>query len=128
MKIILETIYHCEQRYPTVGDYQTERDGTTHISVSKMGDRRYELLVGIHELIEHSLVKERGIDEASIDTFDLMFEEERREGLHSDTDEPGSDPRAPYHAEHEIASHIERVMAIHMGVDWNEYEKAVNAL
>jgi hypothetical protein len=37
LKIVVETIEHSKQRYPTVGDWQLRPDGL-HIYVSKMSD------------------------------------------------------------------------------------------
>ncbi len=120
MKIVIEAIDHAKQRYPTAGDYWREKDGTLHVVVSKMADQRYELLVAIHELVEMSLVDQRGISHKAIDEFDM--------GIGKDLAEPGDDPRAPYHAEHMVASEIERRMAAELGVDWDKYAKAIEAL
>ena len=58
MKILIETIKHSEQRYPTVGDYWTDSDGTLQVRVSEMGDDRYALLVAVHEVIEAFLCQQ----------------------------------------------------------------------
>jgi hypothetical protein len=73
------------------------------ITVSRMPDERYEFLVGLHELIEAYLCKTRGISEASVTAFDT--------GVGANLDEPGDDPRAPYHNEHVFATKVERMMA-----------------
>ena len=119
MKIVIESIDHAKQRYPTAGDYWRDKDGTLHIVVSKMADRRYELLVALHELIKVSLVDHRGISHNAIDEFDIG---------HPELDEPGDDPRAPYHREHMAASKIEREMAKELDVDWSAYDAAIEAL
>ena len=54
LKIVIETVDH--QRYPTAGDWQLKPDGL-HILLSRMSDRRYEFLVGMHEAIEAYLCK-----------------------------------------------------------------------
>jgi hypothetical protein len=53
MHVVIETIDHLKQRYPTVGDWQLKPDGL-HITVSKMSDSRYEFLIGMLEVIEAS--------------------------------------------------------------------------
>ena len=125
MKIIIETIPHSEQKYPTVGDYWVDADGTWQIRVSKMGDWKYEFLVAFHELCEKALCTERGITDEEITAFDIEFEKNRPEG---NVDEPGNHKDAPYRLEHNIATFIESGMAQALGVDWNKYDETVNNL
>ncbi len=42
--------------------------------------------------------------------------------------EPGEHPGAPYHDEHMFATRIEEMLAKQLGVDWAEYERAIEAL
>jgi hypothetical protein len=125
MRIRIETIVHDKQRYETVGDYWDDPDGTQHIRVSDMRNQQYEMLVAIHELIEKELCRIRGIPEEIITKFDIQYEEERIQGYHGATDEPGDDSRAPYQKEHQFATRIEMEIAKEMGVDWKAYEQAV---
>jgi len=125
MKIVIETIPHEKQRYETVGDWWTDPDGTLQIRVSDMPDDRYNLLVGLHELVEAALCDDRGIAQADVDAFDKAFEAKRPAG---NTDEPGDDPDAPYHLEHGFATGVERLMASALGINWTEYDDAVMAL
>jgi hypothetical protein len=120
-------IDHAEQRYPTCGDWIAQPDGSCHITVSRLPDPRYELLVAIHELCEATLCAHRGILQSAVDAFDKRFEAERAQGQHGD-EEPGDDPAAPYYREHQIATAIEKQMAHWLDVDWSEYEKAINEL
>ncbi len=127
-------IAHAEQDYNTVGNWKIETDpesgnfGSCHITVSKMSDPRYEILVAIHELVEATLCAERGIKQSVVDEFDKLFEAERVAGKHGAGDEPGDDPRAPYHYQHKIATDIERLLAHRMAVDWAAYEREVGEL
>ncbi len=121
-------IAHADQRYPTVGDWQAVADGSCHITVSKMSDPRYEVLVAIHELIEATLCAERGIKQSVVDEFDKLFEAEREARKHHPDAEPGDDPRAPYHRQHRFATAIETLLAFEMGVDWDAYEREVSEL
>lgn len=125
MKIIIETIPHEKQRYPTCGDYWTEPDGTQRIVVSEMGNEDYSFLVAIHELAEWYLTQRRGITEAAIQSFDVAYEAHRGAG---DVSEPGDAPDAPYQNEHNMATGIERVMAAALGVKWKEYDDTVASL
>lgn len=121
----IKTIRHGEQRYPTAGDYWLDSEGTEQVRVSDAGNPDYEFLVAVHELIELWLCEKRGIPEPLIRAFDEEFERNRKEG---NADEPGNDPRAPYHKEHLFATFIEQEIAGQIGIDWNEYDKALNSL
>lgn len=120
MNIIIK---HCidqkAMRNPgDVGDYWEDKDGW-HIRTSLLKDWRHEMLIAIHEMIELSLLIHRDIPEPVVMRFDLE---------HPELDDPGADPRSPYHAEHMFALQIERQIAEQLGVDWDEYEKACAAV
>ena len=117
-KITTKDVY--SMRYPTCGDYFKIND-TTFIEVCSQKTEDYEFLIMIHELIEEYLTRKRNISELDITKFDLMFEKEREEGLHSEDDEPGYDLRAPYRKEHIFSENIERLIAAELGVDWQKY-------
>jgi hypothetical protein len=127
MNIDIQVIPHNEQRYPTVGDWLFTNEDL-HIKISALSNPKFEFLVAFHELIEVILCKEHNIKEEDVTNFDLMFEEERDNGLHDEEAEPGNDPRAPYHEEHQIATNLEYQMALMLGVNWEEYEKAIYSL
>ena len=90
-----------------------------------MGNDDYHMLVFLHEMVEAHLTKVRGITEKSISNFDIEFEKKRQDG---NVDEPGDDPNAPYRKEHFFATSVERLLAAELGVDWKEYDDAVNSL
>ena len=119
------TIPHNKQRYPTAGDWMFSKKGNLLIQISHMQNWKYEFLVGLHELIESVLCKDRGINQKEVDEFDIEFEKNRKEG---NQDEPGDDFKAPYHNEHQVATFIEKMMADELGVSWKEYDKTVNEL
>jgi hypothetical protein len=125
MKKVIETIPHAKHRYETVGDYWIDDEGVIQFRQSDMHNEDFEFLVSIHEQIEEHMTRRRGLKEPDIKAFDEMYEKERSEGLHSQSDEPGFDKRAPYLKEHTIATGVEMMLAGHMGVDWNEYANAV---
>jgi len=124
VNILLETIPHEAQRYPTVGDWTISGE-SIRILVSKMEPEDYSFLVGLHELIEVWLCKKRGISQETVDTFDMEFEKSRVEG---NVDEPGDDLKAPYYREHQFAMKLERLMAEELGVDWEKYADMIEAL
>ena len=125
MKIQLRTIPHSEQRYETVGDWENLPEGSLRISVSDMGNDDYAFLVAIHELVEVWLCNRRGITDEAVSAFDIEYEKNRPEG---DESEPGDHPDAPYRKEHFFATNIERMIALELGVDWAQYDKAVMSL
>lgn len=127
-KIEAVVIPHSMHRYPTVGDWLVNQDGSRLYRVSDMGNADYEFLVLMHEMIEHHLCDRAGITQEMVDVFDKQFEKERAEGKHALDAEPGDDPRAPYHTAHQRALHIERQIASHLGVHWDAYEKALGEM
>lgn len=125
MKITIETIPHDLQRYETVGDWKFNKKGDLTISVSQMGDFHYEMLVAVHELIEVLLCQDRGIEQETVDAFDIAFEEARKPG---NLDEPGDSKKAPYHKEHVFATVVEKLLSKEFKVKWKDYEKTINEL
>jgi len=90
-----------------------------------MSDGRYEQLVALHEQIEAELCDEAGIDEDKVTEFDKQYEADRRPG---DVSEPGDSKSAPYYKQHQIATAIEKLLAVELGVNWQDYEREVNGL
>jgi hypothetical protein len=155
MRIVIETIEHKDQRYPTVGDwffdhtYECKKcsktilvprigptyclcgermvliNTTINIRVSRLSDWRREALVAVHELIECLLCEHRGISAESVDDFDKKFEVNRLPG---NEDEPGDHPNAPYRNEHFFATNVEALLSAELEVNFQEYEKEIAAL
>lgn len=131
--IVVQTIPHSEQRYDTVGDYFTiqedDQHAVRHFRISDMQNNDYEFLVMIHELIENHFVQKAGISDASIDEFDIRFEQDRAKGKIFPPDmEPGNCIDAPYHLQHLLATRIERWLADALEINWDAYDQAVNSL
>jgi hypothetical protein len=124
MNIIIETIPHNRQEYPTCGDWRWKNE-VLHIYVSKMGDWRYEMLVAFHELAEALICRHRGIPQKAVDEFDIAYEQKRQPG---DESEPGDDLSAPYYHEHQFASCIELLLAGQLEVDPKTFSSAVGEL
>lgn len=128
MRIVIETVPHASMPYPTCGDWRRDGAGTLWIRVSSEIGDKFASLVALHELVEVLLCEARGITTESVDAFDIEFEKQRAKSLVVDTSEPGDDPEAPYQNEHCIATGVERIVAAALGVRWDEYERAINAL
>jgi len=109
---------HRKEASETVGDWHA-RGGEDHIEVSGMKDERYELLIAVHELVEKVLCDTAGITEQQVDEFDNNFK---------GVGEPGDDINAPYYHQHQIATIIERIVAVELNVNWEKYEKAIDSL
>ena len=133
MKILIKTISHKKQRYPTVGDYWKSK-GTYHFRVSKFGNKYMQLAVILHELIEAFLCEKEKINWKKIDKFDIEYEKARLEGKKyapcgcKIKDEPGIDKHAPYYKQHKFATKIEKMFIKALGYKWEKYEKEVNKL
>lgn len=128
MKIYIEVIPHKQQAYDTCGNWWFNMEGDLEIRVSDMDNPDYEFLIASHEMKEAKLCHKFGISERKITEFDEQFERERKQGLHAEDDEPGDSPDAPYREYHFFATSLERLEAQAMGVNWEEYEKAIIAL
>ena len=126
MRILIETLPHAEQRYDTCGDWVEQADGTWHIRVSELPKfkalfpEKFAFLVAFHELVEMALCTASGVTAKEVDAFDLVYAGSR--------EEPGDDEDAPYYDQHQLATGLERTMAALLGVDWTEYERAINQL
>lgn len=128
MNILIKTIPHEEQRYPTVGDWQWVGDDL-EITISSMKNWKYEFLVAFHELAEVMLCKDRNISQKEVDDFDVAFEDIRLTYPKVIGDqEPGNNENAPYYKEHQFATEVEVLMAEALGVNWKKYDKTVNNL
>jgi hypothetical protein len=119
MNVTITTIPHSQQRYETVGDWQFDEFSNLSIKVSGTSDWRMTMAVGVHELVEALLCKDRGISEAEVDEFDMAY---KGDG------EPGNDPSCPYYDEHQVATIIERLLIRELGLNWQDYDRVIDAL
>ncbi len=118
MQVRLRLVPEKEQRYDTAGDWLWHGD-TLEIRVSSevsQQDPRYATLLFVHELIEAMLCRGAGVTAAQVDSFDLS---------HQGEEEPGANPAAPYHFQHDAAQAAERALAKRLGVDWKAYVAAL---
>jgi len=122
--IDIKVIPYSQMRYSTVGDYWHDDQGT-HIRIADLGNSKYNFLVAVHELIECFLLTIAGIKEEDVRAFDEAFEKDETK---DDQAEPGDDPKSPYRWQHFVAESFERLLAVVLMVDWQEYDKAVRSV
>jgi len=122
--LAVEVVEHEKQRYDTVGDWYTDKEGKLRVTVSRLSDWRHEFLVAMHEQIEQALCFARRIKEEAVTKFDIEHEKAWCSLMH----EPGDCPLAPYRREHFFAESVERLLAQELAVEWSEYEKEVCSL
>ena len=127
-EIKIKIIPHSDQRAASPGDYWYDMNGVLQMRISDTGDDTMNRLILIHEMVEEFISQHQGVDEPTIQEFDVFYEGERELGLHSAEDEPGFDSRSPYRQFHTIATAIEMMLAGHLNLDWNEYDKTVMSL
>jgi hypothetical protein len=116
--VTVHVVPHSEQRYETSGDW-VWKDGGLVVTVSDLGDHRFNLLVAAHEVTEALLSKRDGVTEQEVDAWDIA---------HPDAEEPGEVEGCPYFTQHAEASRIERALADLMGIDWDAYSQSFERL
>ena len=77
------------------------------------------MLVAVHEFVEATICQHSGVSQEIVDAYDLNF---------AGGGEPGDQANCPYAYAHSIASGVERILAAALGVNWQQYEKRVDAL
>jgi hypothetical protein len=133
MLIDFRIIAHGKQRYDTVGDYFVKYR-VLHFRISHMKDRRYPVLVFLHEMIEFFICRLMGVRLRDIDNFDIAYEKARARGDKRAPcgcvieEEPGDDVHAPYNQAHDTATVCEQIIAQVLGVNWNDYAKTAESL
>jgi hypothetical protein len=113
--------------YATAGDWWYDEEGVLQIRVTELGDRRSEAAIAMHEWAEAEHCRLANVSDAQICQFDTQFESERATGLHSATEEPGDDPRAPYRESHWRAIHVERALCHALDLPWDEHNGNVES-
>ena len=117
MRVEIKTVDPAAMRYPTAGDWEWLPDGALMLKIPEYGGRDVSvLLVAIHEMVEAYLCKRDGISDDAVTEFDVK---------NPLLEEPGDDPRAPYHRQHMIAMALEREAAIATSTDWSTHDKWV---
>lgn len=133
MKIVIESIPHASQRYPTCGDWFLDEQGDMQIKVSEEMGEDSCFLVGLHEMFEAKVALKRGVTVKQVDDFDIEYEKAHRkggalDGERLDESEPGDDPKCPVFVEHGLATAIEQIACVMMGIPWHEHNGSVEKL
>jgi hypothetical protein len=97
------------------GDYWIDEKGVLQIRAVEMPDLMYSHYILLHEYLEAVRCIRDGISLESIERFDA---------LHSDHDDPGTLPDAPYRAQHMASMMLEMVACLQDGYTWDEYDNA----
>ena len=127
--IHIETVAHSKQRYPTVGDWILNKDGSITIRVSQMKNWRYEFAVALHEAIEVLECIDKGITQEQVDKFDWEFEILRGSFPKIlGNIEPGNMETAPYFKQHKMATNVEQRYIYESNILWKDYDDYINNL
>lgn len=125
-RVFFKKVKPIEMRYDTIRDWIIDVEDDASVTLIllfvDLVDPRYNYLLCQHELIEAQICRFQDVTSKEVDDFDVMFERERDPFDY--TNEPGDDPRAPYHMAHVTAETVERVIALRLGVVWGCYMDA----
>ena len=121
-KILIRFIQPENHRYSTCGDWLYDAEShTVEVRVSLMGDWRSELAVAIHEALEAVACVAADVSEVDVTVFDELF----NRAEHNDNEEPGDDPKAPYHKQHVAATAVEKSVCQSLELYWDFHENMV---
>ena len=120
MKVTFRVVPYSQMRYATVGDWQFSKNGNLKITVAHMSRPEYEEAIGLHEFYEAMACRAAGVSEQAVDKFDKAYK--------GPLEEPGDDPKAPYHLMHVPATEIERIFIANRGLDWDAYNAEVESM
>jgi hypothetical protein len=101
-----------------VGDWY-EKDGVIFISVDDRLDPVSGYAVALHELVEKLHCDADGVTEKMVDEWDIE---------HSDAEEPGELPGAPYKKQHNRACEIEKDIVRSFKKAWSKHLRAMYGL
>jgi hypothetical protein len=157
-RVTIGTAQHKHQRYATVGDWQTVEDRLIitvsempdwRYMALVAAHELVEAVLCLHRGIDEAeitawdkqfaedMAHDRKVMEERLDELrarvgegpsDEMEESDLEADLAEVPAEPGDHPGACYHAEHMFATKVEEMLAKQLGVSWEEYEKALEAL
>jgi hypothetical protein len=117
LKSILVVVQKMKDfRYSTVGDWLNPTTDQRMVLVADLPDDRMRFALALHEQVEQALCIQHGVSQVEVDRWDLAF---------TGDGEPGDDPACPYFNEHAAATQIEWLYCELSGLDWNDYEKAL---
>ena len=122
MKITLEVIPPEQQRLGALGDWYFTPEGDLVVRISDLGDWRYNFLAARHEMDEAMLCKLAGI------TTEMVDEDQKSAAETDDPDSFSGYPGARLQNQHNDALASEWQMSRLLGVDWQKYGEAAEAV
>lgn len=131
MKIRFETTDGMPHGLTTVGYWwfdQPWNGGTLHLESAKMRQKRFEIAVFGHELIEALYCRLRGITTEQCDIFDNECEWELIRGTRDKHKEPGFDKKCPYRWGHILGAAWEYAWIYGTFGSWKKYEQNCNQI
>jgi hypothetical protein len=112
MRIEINDIPPCANRYVTAGDWIVLPDGSLRITATEYGNENGAFLVALHELVEAWLCVKAGIREEDVSAWDIA---------HPDAEEPAEAEGSPYRKQHDTALVVERAVCEALGLDWDAH-------
>jgi len=105
------------QPYKTLDDYRITSQEVgpeiLQVLITDTGDRRSNLALLIHALVEQYRAEEDGVSIQEIDDWDFS---------HLDSDEPADEPGCPYQKAHSDAMFAEMTLCASLRLPWAEHE------
>ena len=109
-----------------VGDQKRNKDRSTSIIASDIGNPWFSRLILLHEFLENLLCEFNGISEEELDAFDKWFEAEKAAGRIPKNASAGYHPKAPYGPFHRfIEAGPELLTCKELGFTWKQYDRAI---
>lgn len=89
------------------------------VRVAPMSDWRYEVALAFHEAFEGALCKQNGVTVQEVDEFDRAYDlaHPNQPDLNA-----GDEQTAPYRAEHNYATIVDRLFIGACGLNWKDYD------
>ena len=107
--VFIQIVPHRNQPFKNTGDWHEHKDGSTLIRVSDMDNWLYHRLHAIHELIEDTLRRAKGISEEEVNEFCKIC----------DPIIGSDDPKSPIYHEHRISTICEQIVCEAAGIKWH---------
>lgn len=110
-----------EEMRPEVdgADWFWDANGNLQVQVGPMSDWRYEIALAFHEAFEACLCKNNGVKQQDVDKFDMEYDK-----AHPDRPDlnAGDETDAPYVAEHNYATIVDRLFIGACGLKRKPYD------
>jgi hypothetical protein len=119
----LNTIPIEQQDYKSADNWFDPNEWTGELFFETLtgdtGNKDHNFLILIHALVEQYLCYRKGITADEVTAFDLA---------HPDSLEPGDEKKSPYRKQHAVATEVEAIVSVALGVDWGKYEESINKM